>query len=241
MPTRTYRLLTVMLCLTLLSNSVLLALPRPAIAAPLPQDAAQPVALTADCYAETGNVFLPTISGRQGGDPGAFGFGATGPQQAPLGGIFRLNLPVNNPTKASLSFAVAPLPLPANTTFDPTSGRFTFAPAADQVGDYSFTFTVSNGAQQASTVVPVTVPAPDPNAVTTLCGRILDANAANGGRIKPLVGATVRLMTSPIVNATTDERGYFLMAGIPAGEHYFEYDGSTATPPEPTAPIAARR
>lgn len=44
------------------------------------------------------------------------------------------------------------------------------------------------------------------------CGRILDANAANGGRIKPLVGATVCLMTSPIINATTDERGYFLMA-----------------------------
>jgi RHS repeat-associated protein len=230
-PTRTHRFLAILLCCALLLNAFLLALPRPAIAAPLPQETtAQPVALTADCYAETGNVFLPTISGRQGGDPGAFGFGATGPQHAPLGGIFRLNLPVNNPTNAPLTFAVAPLPLPANTTFDPTSGRFTFAPTADQVGDYSFTFTVSNGAQQASTVVPVTVPAPDPNAVTTLCGRILDANAANGGRIKPLVGATVRLMTSPIVNATTDERGYFLMAGIPAGEHYFEYDGSTATP-----------
>ncbi|MFZ4660948.1 MAG: RHS repeat-associated core domain-containing protein [Caldilineaceae bacterium] len=229
-PTRIHRFLALLLCLALIGNSLLVALPQPAIAAPLPQDAAQPVALTADCYAETGNVFLPTISGRQGGDPGAFGFGAIAPQRASLGGIFRLGLPVNNPTKAPLTFTVAPLPLPANTTFDPTSGRFTFAPAADQVGDYTFTFTVSNGAQQASTTVPVTVPAPDPNGITTLCGRILDANAANGGRIKPLVGATVRLMTSPIVNATTDERGYFLMVGIPAGEHYFEYDGSTATP-----------
>jgi hypothetical protein len=229
-PTRTHRFLSIVLCCALLFNTFLVALPQPAVAAPLSQDAAQPVALTADCYAETGNVFLPTISGRQGGDPGAFGFGAIDPKQAPLGGLFRSNLPVNNPTKAPLTFAVAPLPLPVNTTFDPTSGRFTFAPTSDQVGDYSFTFTVSNGAQQANTVVPVTVPAPDPNAVTTLCGRILDANAANGGRIKPLVGATVRLMTSPIVNATTDERGYFLMAGIPAGEHYFEYDGSTATP-----------
>jgi RHS repeat-associated protein len=229
-PTRIHRFLALLLCLVLIGNSLLTALPQPAIAAPLPQDAAQPVALTADCYAETGNVFLPTISGRQGGDPGVFGFGAIAPQRASLGGVFRLGLPVNNPTKASLTFTVAPLPLPANTTFDPTSGRFTFAPAADQVGDYSFTFTVSNGAQQASTTVPVTVPKPDPNGITTLCGRILDANAANRGSIKPLVGATVRLLTSPIVNATTDERGYFLMVGIPAGEHYFEYDGSTATP-----------
>ncbi|MEZ4726002.1 MAG: RHS repeat-associated core domain-containing protein [Caldilineaceae bacterium] len=44
------------------------------------------------------------------------------------------------------------------------------------------------------------------------------------------MGATVRLLTSPIVNTTTDERGYFLMTGIPAGEPYIEYDGSTATP-----------
>lgn len=229
-PTRTYRLLALMICSALFCNSLLLALPQPLTAAPLQQAAAQPVALTADCYAETGNAFLPVISSRQGTTPTAFGFAPITPQRALLGGIFRLALPVNNPTNGVLTFAVAPLPLPANTTFDPVGGRFTFAPAAEQVGEYQFTFTVSNGTQQVSTVVPVTVPAPNPNEPTTLCGRLLDANAATRGLVKPLVGATVRLMTSPIVNATTDERGYFLMIGIPAGEHYFEYDGSTATP-----------
>ena len=88
-PTRTHRFLSILLCCALLCNCFLFALPQPVLAAPLPQEAAQSVALTADCYAETGNVFLPTISGRQGGDPGAFGFGAIDPQQAPLGGLFR--------------------------------------------------------------------------------------------------------------------------------------------------------
>lgn len=228
--TRTYRLLALTICFALLCNSVLFALPQPVLAAPPLQVTSQTVALTADCYAETGNAFLPVISSQQGTAPTALGFAPIAPQRALLGGIFRLALPVNNPTNGALTFAVAPLPLPANITFDPAGGRFTFVPTADQVGEYQFTFTVSNGAQQASTVVPVTVPVPDPNGITTLCGRILDANAANRGSTKPLVGATVRLMTSPIINATTDERGYFLMPGIPAGEHYFEYDGSTATP-----------
>lgn len=228
--TRTYRLLALTICFALLCNSLLLALPQPVTAAPPLQVTPQAVTLTADCYAETGNAFLPVISSQQGTAPTALGFAPVTPQRALLGGIFRLALPVNNPSNTPLTFAVAPLPLPANTTFDPVGGRFTFVPAAEQVGAYQFTFTVSNGAQQVSTVVPVTVPAPDPNEPTTLCGRLLDANAAKRGLVKPLVGATVRLMTSPIVNATTDERGYFLMIGIPAGEHYFEYDGSTATP-----------
>lgn len=234
MPTRAHRFVAVTLCLVLLFNTIAAALPLPVSAAAAPPALLPPIALTAECYAESGNVFLPLISVgsprvQASGAPADLGFGPIPAQRALLGGTFTLPLPVNNPTNAPLTFTVEPLPLPAHAAFDSAIGLFTFTPALDQVGDYSFTFAVTDGVQRASVTVLVTVPAPDRAVVTTLCGRILDANAADNSAIKPLVGATVRLMESNFA-ATTDSNGYFLMTGIPAGEHYFEYDGSTATP-----------
>ena len=235
MPSRTHRLPALVFCLALLLTTVIDRLPIPLLAATPPPVTTQPVALTAECNQGTGSIFLPIVSNSRSraqtdSVPTDFGFGLISPQQVLLGSILRLTLPVNNPTNAPLSFAIEPLPLPANATFDSTSGLFTFAPMPDQVGEYNFTFQVTDGNQQASVTVPMTVPAPDPNQPTALCGRLLDANVADRGGLKPLVGATVRLMATPVVSAITDSSGYFLMTGIPAGEQYFEYDGSTATP-----------
>jgi RHS repeat-associated protein len=162
-----------------------------------------------------------------------------GNQKALLGSTLTLQLATSGgqPTRA---FSVTPLPLPPNTTFDAQLGRFTFRPDDSQIGDYSLTFAVTDGQATAAETVNITVPPPDPNGVTAVRGRILDANLAEQQSAIPLVGATVLDITSGM-STTTDSNGVFTLSGLEPGAHYLEFDGSTANPPGAYGAYRAQR
>ena len=65
--------------------------------------------------------------------------------------------------------------------------------------------------------------------MTALSGRLLDANDAALGVTTPIVGATVSLL-GDTVTAVSDANGDFLLFGVPAGEHVFDVDSTTAAP-----------
>lgn len=108
------------------------------------------------------------------------------------------------------------------------AGSFSFKPSVDQVGDFSITFSVSDGELTDSKTIIITVNGASGNGVTALQGQILDANDADQNINTPIAGAIVRHIESGI-STTTDNNGNFVLSGLPTGEQHFEYDGSTAT------------
>ncbi|MEZ4713144.1 MAG: hypothetical protein R3A44_38500 [Caldilineaceae bacterium] len=152
--------------------------------------------------------------------------GAIGNQTAELGSTLTIQLRSDRPNAI---FDVDPLPLPENASFDVVAGVFRYHPSPEQIGTLNLTFSATAGQDRAAEDIRITVPQPDPNGATALRGRILDANEADKGIEKPLVGATVRHMDSG-QSVTTNADGVFTITGLAAGEHYFEYDGSTAAP-----------
>ncbi|MGE3424793.1 MAG: VWA domain-containing protein [Dehalococcoidia bacterium] len=133
----------------------------------------------------------------------------------------------------SIRFAAQPLPLPANSTLNASSGFFTFTPTMDQVGTLSITFIAfesSDPAVMVSETVPITVLAPLPGAPTALSGRILDTNDFVNGLETPVVGATVSILNSG-VSAVSDMNGHFTLSGVPAaGFQVMDISTTTATP-----------
>lgn len=70
-----------------------------------------------------------------------------------------LSFPITprNFTGDNVTVQVDPFPLPPNASWNAETGVFTFIPAKDQVGAYDFVFTASDGVQQLSQSVIVTV------------------------------------------------------------------------------------
>jgi len=72
-----------------------------------------------------------------------------------LGDTLVLQLTATDPDVDPLTFSVDPLP--ANASLDATTGRFTFTPAANQVGTLVLTFKVSDGKLGDEKPITVTV------------------------------------------------------------------------------------
>jgi len=96
-----------------------------------------------------------------------------GDQTVDLGSTLTLKLMARDPNGDPLTFAAAPLPLPANMALHALTGLFTFIPDKDQIGIIDLTFIVSDGAFTDSQTITLTVLGPDPNGVTALTGRVL--------------------------------------------------------------------
>ena len=90
----------------------------------------------------------------------------------------------------------------------PQTGEFSFRPDVTQVGEYTLTFTVTDGDQSGDGQVKITVPENDPTNTTGFRGRILDANAAKTGEQVPVVGAEISLLKGALT-VVTDSQGYF--------------------------------
>ena len=117
--------------------------------------------------------------------------------------------------------------MPANARLSSTSGEFRFKPAPTQVGSFTITLSASDGRESVSQLVTITVTAPDPNQVTSLSSRVLDANAYSGdGSIVPIAGVSVSVVGSSVAAVTTDAQGYFTLEGIPAGAQTVSLDAS---------------
>lgn len=153
-----------------------------------------------------------------------------GDSTLPLGNTLSIQLRAYDPGGASITFAVGPLPLPANMTLDSNTGAFVFRPNASQAGPVTLTFQALTGAGAVATEqVTIQVTGPGGIEQTGVRGRILDANAIARGEIKPLVGATVTHLGSGR-SVTTDSNGYFALIGLSPGVNHFDYNGATATP-----------
>ena len=105
-----------------------------------------------------------------------------------------------------VSYLITPQPLPANMTFDRTTGAISFRPAPGQEEHYLFTVTAQGGAFSAAVVVPINV-TPAAEASTEVSGRAVDELGL------PLAGMTVAIGTS---TTSTDALGRFLLTGLPA-------------------------
>ncbi|MEM7127006.1 MAG: RHS repeat-associated core domain-containing protein [Chloroflexota bacterium] len=222
MSLRSYRYVALLFCFSLVISSI-----PPSVHAQQPSG-------------NTGQIYLPLIEGNNdSGDVTPTPMPTSTPipdllrplddQTAFLGQTLRIEIAGQTTPQVPVSFNVAPLPLPENALFDAETGIFTFRPSVDQIGDYSLTFSAIAGEQIATESMTVTVPEPDPNAPTSLRGRILDANDAEQGVETPLVGATVRLIDGD-QSITTDADGYFELANLTGEAQYVEFDGSTAMP-----------
>ena len=164
-----------------------------------------------------------------------------GDQTVALGSGLGLELSASDPEGEAVSFGVSPLPLMPNASLNTMTGSFVFTPDAAQVGSFELTFLVSDGeGGTASETVTITVEAPPPGGVTSLVGRILDANDFVGGIETPVVGATVSLLG---VGASTvsDADGRFALTGIPGDSQVFDIDVSTADPAPDDSPYAGFR
>src|SRR5262249_48928901 len=115
-----------------------------------------------------------------------------GDRTAPLGSTLSFTVVGSDPDGDPTSLGVTPVPLPANATFDRTTGLFTFKPSLSQIGSISLTFGISDGALSDSETIAINVP--PPGGVSTLQGRVLDANAYLSGQTVPVVNATILLL-----------------------------------------------
>ncbi len=154
-----------------------------------------------------------------------------GNQTVDLGSTLTLTLLASDPNGDAVAFAASPLPLPRNASLSP-SGLFTFRPDADQVGTIPITFIASDGVLTDSEAITITVVGPLPAGVTALSGRLLDANDAEVGVERPIVGAQVGLYSSGIAYVLTGSDGRFTLSGIPAGSQLLDIKyGATGSGP----------
>ncbi len=160
--------------------------------------------------------------------------GAVGPQTVELGATLTFTLSATDADGDPFGFFATPLPLPAGAGLDAATGAFSFRPDETQVGVHTITFGVSDGLDSDSESVEITVTAPPAGTVTTLTGRLVDAEATSQG----VEGATVSVVGSG-VSALTAADGSFTLVNLGVvGDQVLEIDASTATG---ATPFASRR
>jgi len=145
---------------------------------------------------------------------------ALGDQIALLGRTLTLQLSASDPDNDAIEYFVAPLPLAPNMKLDSFNGLFTFAPAANQVGDFELKFMATDGRFHAEQTITITVP--PPAGVTQLRGQVLTSGDA------PLPG--VRLEMGG-VETLSDANGDFFLDNIPiSGNVRLLVDGNVVDP-----------
>jgi len=155
------------------------------------------------------------------------GLGPIGDQVVEVGSTLKFTVSATDPTGGVVDFAVTPLPLPMNATFNAASGLFTFSPDLNQIGSFDLTFTGTSGGQSDSETITITVQGPTSGTVTALTGKLLDSNDFAQGITTPVAGATISLLGTG-VSTTSDSNGNFTLSGIPASIHVLDIDSSTA-------------
>ncbi len=164
------------------------------------------------------------------GDPEPPVLETIGAKSIDVGDTLEFSVVATDPNNDPLTFSVSPVPLPDNASFNAGSGAFKFSPAVNQTGDFQLTFTVSDGALTDSETITITVIGAAPDGVTSLKGRLLDANDAAADITTPIVGATITNAETGLA-ATTDGNGNFTLAGLAEGLNHFDFDGGTANGP----------
>ncbi len=146
-----------------------------------------------------------------------------------LGSTLSFTVTGSDPSNDPITVMASPIPLPKNVSFNCGTGLFTFVPDISQAGvSFNITFIVSDGLLTNSETVTITVnPAPT-TGITTLQGRIYDADDAKIGITTPIAGAVVTNLETGL-STTTDNSGNFTLAGIPSGLNHFEYNGAGVT------------
>ncbi len=157
-----------------------------------------------------------------------------------LGTSLSLQLTATDPNGDPLTFSAAPLPLPPNASLHAKTGVFTFIPGAEQVGNITLTFMVSDGSLMDSETITITVQGVPPDGVTALSGRLLDTNAFVQGQEVPVVGAVVSLLGTGFA-ATSDSTGRFTLSGVPAGSQVLDIATANANPAPDGSPYAGFR
>ncbi|NOQ69227.1 MAG: hypothetical protein GQ573_03850, partial [Gammaproteobacteria bacterium] len=145
----------------------------------------------------------------------------------PVGTTLSLQFTALDPEGKTIRYAVSPLPLPANATFNAETGLLVFTPQAEQSGEYNFVIDASDFRFSTKQTLKITVPAIDPLQATSFHGRVVDANSASQGVELPIVGATISFLNTA-VSTVTDAQGYFTLNNLPATAEVFSIDGSTA-------------
>ncbi|MCZ6877434.1 MAG: hypothetical protein O7G29_04760, partial [Acidobacteria bacterium] len=152
-----------------------------------------------------------------------------GNQVVPLGSTLTLKLTSSDPDGDPLAFSASPVPLPANSSLNASSGVFTFTPSPGQVGIITLTFIVSEGARTDSETINITVQGAPIGGLTSFKGRLLDANDFELGRETPVVGATISFLGTG-QSALSNTEGNFTVTHLPAGSQVLDIDTSTADP-----------
>ena len=119
-----------------------------------------------------------------------------------LGNTLVLQLTATDPDGDALTFAVDPLP--ANASLDATTARFTFTPAAQQVGTLVLTFTVSDG--NLTDEEPITI-------------TVLECPPPTIASIDPLTGPVGTVVTITGTNLNCGAAQTLTLNGV-AGGHY---------------------
>ncbi len=143
----------------------------------------------------------------------------TAPAQAlSVGGLLDTKIVPGGIAGPGLSYLITPQPLPANMTFDRTTGQLSFRPAPGQDGHYQLTVTTRGGATKAAVIVPIDVAAPA-LATTEVSGTVVDEAGLPLANMPVAVGAST---------ATTDALGRFTLTGLPANPGPISVGGSAA-------------
>ena len=163
-----------------------------------------------------------------------------GDQVAPLGHTLRFTVTALDGAGGSIELGVTPVPLPPGARLDLGSGEFTYDPQPEQVGTLSLTFSASTATETRRESIDIEVPAPLAGALTSMTGRVLDANSLALSDTVAVVGATISFLGTG-VSTTTDAQGFFTLLDIPAGELVFAIDASSANPAPDGAGYASFR
>jgi RHS repeat-associated protein len=132
-----------------------------------------------------------------------------------VGSTLDVTLPSQGLTGKNLTFTITPQPLPANMTFDRGTGELVFAPAPNEVGNYSFTVTVSNGVTSTPLLVPITVSYPR-TPTTEVSGQVVDVSGRALAGVPVMIGKSMTL---------TDAAGRFTLQNVPAQPGPLAVDG----------------
>ncbi|WP_283401515.1 PKD domain-containing protein [Aliiroseovarius halocynthiae] len=132
-----------------------------------------------------------------------------------LGLEFALDLEGSDPDADPISFFATPLPLTQGIALDAASGQIRFRPEEGQLGTYSFTVGVSDGALTDNAVLTIEVVEASAGE-TTVHGRVLDAVEFAVGVELPLAGMPVRLQDAALMT-TTDADGNFSFGSLVGG------------------------
>lgn len=132
-----------------------------------------------------------------------------------LGLELALDLVGTDPDGDPISYFATPLPLETGITVDAQSGEVRFRPEAGQLGSYSFTVGVSDGALTDDALLNIEVVAASAGD-TAVFGRVLDAVDFASGIETPLANMPVRLSDAALMT-TTDASGNFSFGNLSSG------------------------